>query len=274
MRLDLYLVKHGHAASRERAKRLIEEGHVAVDSVTHPKPSTEIAEDGKVHVQSALPYVSRGGEKLEGALTGFGIDVQDMRCLDAGASTGGFTDCLLQHGASKIVAVDVGHGQMDPRIAANSRVELREGINARDLKPPHFDAPFDLAVADLSFIGLDKVLPAIVPLLFPGGRLLCLIKPQFEAGRPHPGKSGVIRDRKIHQRVLSEHVNLLVSLSMEQIRLLPSLLIGKSGNLEFWSASRRLVDSSSQSTSSLLAEQEIERIVENAHTQSQVKKNL
>lgn len=271
MRLDLYLVKHGHAPSRERAKRLIEEGHVSVESVAHPKPSTEIAEDGKVHVQSALPYVSRGGEKLEGALTGFGIDVQGMRCLDVGASTGGFTDCLLQHGANKVLAVDVGHGQMDPRIAADPRVELREGINARDLKPADFDKPFDLAVADVSFIGLDKILPAIVALLVPGGWLLCLVKPQFEAGRDHLGKSGVIRDRKIHQRVLREHVNLLGNLSMKEIRLLPSVLIGKSGNVEFWSASRRFVNLSERTISSLLSEPEIERIVQNALTHSYTK---
>src|SRR5271154_6810954 len=185
-RLDLELVARGLVESREQAQRLILAGEVWVEGQRWDKASKPCAATAKIEVRGADRYVSRGGHKLEGALTGFHLDVTGWRCLDLGASTGGFTDCLLQHGAREIVAVDVGHGQLHWKLRNDARVIVHEGVNARDLvafAAEHFPGAFDLVVADVSFISLRKVLPSAFDLLGSGGRICALIKPQFEAGR-------------------------------------------------------------------------------------------
>jgi 23S rRNA (cytidine1920-2'-O)/16S rRNA (cytidine1409-2'-O)-methyltransferase len=192
-RLDVELVTRGLAESREQAQRLILAGEVWVGGQRWDKASKPCAADLEVEVRGNDRYVSRGGHKLEGALTGFHLDVTGLRCLDLGASTGGFTDCLLQHGAREVVAVDVGHGQLHWKLRNDARVKIFEGVNARDLAtlaPERFPGLFDLVVSDVSFISLRLVLPPAFDLLDSGGRVCALIKPQFEAGRAEVGKCG------------------------------------------------------------------------------------
>src|SRR6267143_4806632 len=186
-RIDKLLVDRGLAHSRTKAQALVMAGVVLIDEQLVNKPSEAFAPDANIRLKgvgdAASRYVSRGGLKLEAALRAFQIITDKLTCLDIGASTGGFTDCLLQHGARRVVAVDVGHNQFDWRLRNDPRVEVREGVNARYLKPEEFQTKFDLAVMDVSFISATKVLPAVVPLLRENGRLVTLIKPQFEVGR-------------------------------------------------------------------------------------------
>ena len=201
-RLDVELVERGLAESREQAQRLILAGEVWVEGQRWDKASKLCAAVAAIEVRGGDRYVSRGGHKLEGALTGFHLDVTGWRCLDLGASTGGFTDCLLQHGAREVVAVDVGHGQLHWRLRQDPRVIVHEGVNARDLAgfaQEHFPGTFDLVVADVSFISLRKVLPPAFDLLSSGGRVCALIKPQFEAGRAEVGKGGIVRDAAVRR---------------------------------------------------------------------------
>jgi 23S rRNA (cytidine1920-2'-O)/16S rRNA (cytidine1409-2'-O)-methyltransferase len=177
--------------------------------------------------------VGRGGLKLEAALRDFQIDVVGFNCLDVGASTGGFTDCLLQHGAEKVTAVDVGHNQIDWRLRTDARVDVREGINARYLKPDDFPKKFDLAVMDVSFISATKILPAIVPLLKKDARLITLIKPQFEVGRGEVGKGGIVRDSQKHARVIDEVNRAAEELGLRVTNVIESPIHGADGNLEF-----------------------------------------
>lgn len=239
MRLDVWLVEAGHAPSREKARRLIEEGFVTVAGVGKVKPSTPVEDDSRVEVEGALSFVSRGGDKLAGALGEFRVQVRGKRCLDVGASTGGFTDCLLQRGALHVTAVDVGHDQIMDALREDERVEVRENVHARELRIEQFQEPFDIAVMDLSFISAAKVLQPVAALLKEGGQLLILVKPQFEAGREKVGGGGIVRDRKIHRQVLAEHVNALVEAGLTDIELAPSRVKGREGNVEFWSKSRR-----------------------------------
>jgi len=237
LRLDKLLVERGLAESRTKAQALVMAGVVLVDDQRAKKPSDTVAADAQIRIKGGddptSRYVGRGGLKLEKALRDFEIDVNGLDCLDVGASTGGFTDCLLQHGARHVIAVDVGHNQIDWRLRTDSRVEVRERVNARYLQPDDFPTKFDLAVMDVSFISATKIMPAIVPLLKPAGRLIVLIKPQFEVGRGEVGKGGIVREVEKHARVIEE-VNIAAKgLGFEICKVIESPIHGADGNVEF-----------------------------------------
>jgi 23S rRNA (cytidine1920-2'-O)/16S rRNA (cytidine1409-2'-O)-methyltransferase len=236
-RIDKVLVDRGLAESRTKAQALVMAGVVLVDEQKVIKPSELVFNTSHIRLKhaddQASRYVGRGGLKLEAALREFEISVADLVCLDVGASTGGFTDCLLQNGARKVVAIDVGHNQIDWRLRQDERVEVREGVNARYLRPDEFTETFDLAVIDVSFISVTKVLPAIVPLLTPAGRLIVLIKPQFEVGRGEVGRGGIVRDSEQHARVISEVNAASTALGLKAQRVIESPIRGAEGNVEF-----------------------------------------
>jgi len=234
-RLDVELVERKLAESREQAQRLILAGEVWVEGQRWDKASKLCAASAVIEIRGGDRYVSRGGHKLEGALTGFALSVEGLRCLDVGASTGGFTDCLLQHGAREVVAIDVGHGQLHWKIRQDPRVKVYEGINARDLSSltEETGTPFDLVVTDVSFISLRKVLPPAFDLLSSGGRVCALIKPQFEAGRTEVGKGGIVRDAAVRERVVRELVAWAEDFPVMTVGTLPSPLPGRDGNEEF-----------------------------------------
>ena len=236
-RIDKLLVERGLAPTRTRAQALVMAGVVLVGERRVEKPSETYPPDAPLRVRGsddpASRYVGRGGLKMEKALGEFRIDPAGAVCLDVGASTGGFTDCLLQHGASRVVAVDVGHNQIAYSLRADPRVEVREGVNARHLSPGDFDEQFDLAVMDLSFISATKVLPAVVPLLKEGGRLVVLVKPQFEVGRGEVGKGGVVRDPAQHARVVEEVSAAAAGLGLTAGGVTESPITGADGNREF-----------------------------------------
>jgi 23S rRNA (cytidine1920-2'-O)/16S rRNA (cytidine1409-2'-O)-methyltransferase len=235
-RLDLELVSRGLVESREQAQRLILAGEVWVEGQRWDKASKPCAATAAIEVRGADRYVSRGGHKLEGALKGFHLDVTGWRCLDMGASTGGFTDCLLQHGAREVVAIDVGHGQLHWKLRNDPRVIVHEGVNARDLgdfAKEHFPGAFELIVADVSFISLRKVLPSAFDLLGSGGQICALIKPQFEAGRAEVGKGGIVRDEKIRTRVVDDLRKWAEDYPVTTEGVIPSPLPGRDGNEEF-----------------------------------------
>ena len=232
------MVERDLCESREKAKRAVMAGQVFVNGQKALKASDKVKPNDELTVAGSEKYVSRGGHKLEHALEEFGIDATNLRTIDLGASTGGFTDCLLQHGAASVAAVDVGQGQLAWKLRNDERVTVMERTNARHLKPTVFQQPFepfDLAVVDCSFISLRQILPATVDLLPPGGRVVALVKPQFEAGKAEVDKGqGVIRDPKIHQRVLDE-LRAFVSAEspLEWIAETESPLTGPAGNKEF-----------------------------------------
>ncbi|HEX8708069.1 MAG TPA: TlyA family RNA methyltransferase [Pyrinomonadaceae bacterium] len=236
-RIDKLLVERGLASSRTRAQALVMAGLVLVNEQRVVKPSEMFQPDAPLRVKGsddpAARYVGRGGLKLEGALKAFEIEVEGLSCLDVGASTGGFTDCLLQHGARRVVALDVGHNQLDWRLRNDPRVETREGVNARYLQPEDFDSSFDLAVMDVSFISATKVLPAVVRLLTPGGRIITLIKPQFEVGRGEVGRGGIVSDPAKHARVIEEVNRAARELGLNLRGVIESPIHGADGNLEF-----------------------------------------
>ena len=235
-RLDVELVERSLAESREQAQRLILAGEVWVEGQRWDKASKLCAADLSIEVRGGDRYVSRGGHKLEGALTGFQLNVAGLRCLDLGASTGGFTDCLLQHGAREVVALDVGHGQLHWKLRQDPRVLVHEGVNGRDLvayAKEHFPGPFDLIVVDVSFISLRKVLPPAFDLLSSGGKVCALIKPQFEAGRTEVGKGGIVRDATVRERVVRELVAWAADFPVTSAGVIPSPLPGRDGNEEF-----------------------------------------
>ena len=178
-------------------------------------------------------FVSRGALKLDGALSEFGINVEGLDALDVGASTGGFTECLLRRGVQSVIAVDVGHGQMAPEIAADPRVQSREGINARSLSPADFPHPFGIIVVDVSFISLSLILPALVPLLAEAGILVCLVKPQFEVGPHHVGKGGIVRDAKARDEALERVAHAALALGLRETGRMVSPIEGSDGNTEF-----------------------------------------
>jgi 23S rRNA (cytidine1920-2'-O)/16S rRNA (cytidine1409-2'-O)-methyltransferase len=234
-RLDVEMVERRLAESREQAQRLILAGEVWVGGHRWDKASKLCAADAEIEVRGGDRYVSRGGHKLEGALTGFHLDVTGWRCLDLGASTGGFTDCLLQHGAREVVAVDVGHGQLHWRLRQDKRVVVYEGVNARDLSSldDEHRKDFDLVVVDVSFISLRKVLPPAFDLLSSGGRVCALIKPQFEAGRAEVGKGGIVRDEGVRTRVVCDLEKWALEYPVTSKGTIPSPLPGRDGNEEF-----------------------------------------
>ena len=236
-RIDKLLVERGLAESRTKAQALVMAGSVLVSEQRVAKPSDLISADAQIRIKGAddptSRYVGRGGLKLESALKEFQVEVADLTCLDVGASTGGFTDCLLQRGASRVVTVDVGHNQLDWRLRNDPRVEVREGVNARYLKPEDFNNLFDLAVMDVSFISATKVMPSIVNLLTETGRLITLIKPQFEVGRGEVGSGGVVRDPEKHVRVVEEVNNAATKLGLRVNGVIESPIHGADGNVEF-----------------------------------------
>jgi len=212
-------------------------GVVLVDEQRVEKPSHQFDTHSAIRIKGGddptTRYVGRGGLKLEAALREFQIDVSGLVCLDVGASTGGFTDCLLQNGAKKVFAVDVGHNQIDWRLRNDPRVEVREGVNARYLTLDDFPQKFDLVVMDVSFISVTKVLPAIVPLLTPGGSIVTLIKPQFEVGRGEVGGGGIVRDEAKRLRAVEEVNNAARALGLEVVNIIESPITGAEGNIEF-----------------------------------------
>jgi 23S rRNA (cytidine1920-2'-O)/16S rRNA (cytidine1409-2'-O)-methyltransferase len=238
-RIDKLLVERGLAESRTKAQAMVMAGVVLVDEQRVVKPSDSTSLQAHIRIKGAddptSRYVGRGGLKLEAALREFAVDVEGLTCLDIGASTGGFTDCLLQHGAAIVFAIDVGHNQIDWRLRTDARVSVREGINARYLTPGDFDCKFDLAVVDVSFISLTKVLPAIVPLLSDAGRVITLIKPQFEVGRGEVGSGGIVRDPQKHERVITEVTEAAAELGLRSAGVIESPIQGADGNREFLS---------------------------------------
>ncbi len=224
----------GLCDSRNRAQALIMSGEVYVDGQKCDKAGTQISEDARIEVRgNVCPYVSRGGLKLEKALRDFGVDPTGCVCSDSGASTGGFTDCLLQKGAKKVFAIDVGYGQLAWAIRNDPRVVCMERTNIRYVTPEQLGEPLDLSVVDVSFISLRIVLPAIRALLKPTGQIVCLIKPQFEAGKDKVGKKGVVRDPKVHEEVLNGFLALAAELGMTVRNLTFSPVKGPEGNIEF-----------------------------------------
>lgn len=233
-RLDMLLVQRGLCESRSKAQAVIMSGQVFVDGQKCDKAGTSIDEEAQIEVRgNHCPFVSRGGLKLEKALRDFGVDPTGYVCSDSGASTGGFTDCLLQKGAKKVFAIDVGYGQLAWSIRTDPRVVCMERTNIRYVTPEDLGEPLDLSVVDVSFISLKIVLPAIRNLLKPTGQVLCLIKPQFEAGKDKVGKKGVVRDPAIHREVLENFVALAGELGMTLRNLTFSPVKGPEGNIEF-----------------------------------------
>lgn len=242
-RIDKTLVDRGLADSRSKAQALVMAGLVLVNEQRIDKPSAVVSPDDIIRIKGtddpAFRYVGRGGLKLEAALRHFNLNPENLQCLDVGASTGGFTDCLLQHGARRVIAVDVGHNQIDWRLRNDERVEVREGVNARYLTAQDFAEPFDLIVMDVSFISAAKVLPALVPLLTANGRIVTLIKPQFEVGKGEVGRGGIVRDPEQHARVISEVNQAAVALGLEVEGVIESPIQGAEGNVEFLAFYRR-----------------------------------
>lgn len=233
-RLDVLLVSLGLAESRAKAQATIMAGEVYVNGQKADKSGMEVDITSNVEVRgSACPYVSRGGLKLEKALRNFGVDPTGYVCSDSGASTGGFTDCLLQQGASKVFAIDVGYGQLAWKIRNDPRVVVMERTNIRYVTPEDLGEKLDLSVIDVSFISLSLVLPVVKTLLKPMGQVLCLIKPQFEAGRDKVGKKGVVRDAAVHEEVLQNFISLAKSLGFTIRNLTFSPVKGPEGNIEF-----------------------------------------
>ena len=232
-RLDVLLTEQGYADTRSKAQAIIMSGQVYVNGQKADKPGVSYEETVELEVRGAVcPYVSRGGLKLEKALRDFGVKPEGYVCSDSGASTGGFTDCLLQQGASKVFAIDVGYGQLDWKIRSDPRVVVMERTNIRYVTPDQLGEPLDLSVIDVSFISLKIVLPAIKALLKPTGQVLCLIKPQFEAGKEKVGKKGVVRDKATHQEVLDSFVALADELNFTILGLTFSPVKGPEGNIE------------------------------------------
>ena len=233
-RIDKELVERGLVESREKAQVLVMAGKVFVNGQKAVKASQLIAPDVELEVRGeSCPYVSRGGWKLEAALDAFAINLQGARCLDLGSSTGGFTDLMLQRGAASVTAVDVGKGQLHWKLRNDPRVEVREKTNARYLKPEDFPAPFDFLTGDLSFIGLELILPAAFALGSLRASAVFLIKPQFEAGRGQVGKNGVVRDPDVHSEVLSRVLQKNYAEGWSPTGLIASPLKGPAGNIEY-----------------------------------------
>jgi 23S rRNA (cytidine1920-2'-O)/16S rRNA (cytidine1409-2'-O)-methyltransferase len=236
-RIDKLLVERGLAESRTKAQAMVMAGVVLVNEQRVEKSSEQISPDSQIRIKRAddptSRYVGRGGLKLEAALREFQIDARGLVCLDVGASTGGFTDCLLQNGAAKVFAIDVGHNQIDWRLRTDPRVEVREGLNARYLDPQDFSLNFDLAVVDVSFISVTKILAALLPLLKPDADLVVLIKPQFEVGRGEVGSGGVVRDKEKRIKAVANIHGFARSLGLDLKGTMESPITGAEGNIEY-----------------------------------------
>lgn len=233
-RLDVLLVSRGLAPSREKAKTMIMEGNVFVNNNREDKAGSTFADDCKIEIHgNTLKYVSRGGLKLEKAMTHFGITLDGKVCMDIGASTGGFTDCMLQNGASKVYSVDVGYGQFAWKLRQDPRVVCMEKTNIRYVTPEDIDDALDFASVDVSFISLTKVLGPARALLKDNGQMVCLIKPQFEAGREKVGKKGVVRDKAVHEEVINKVIDFALEIGFSIHNLEYSPIKGPEGNIEY-----------------------------------------
>ncbi len=233
-RLDVLLVEQGYADNRTKAQAIIMSGMVYVNGQKADKPGTSFEETAAIEVRgAACPYVSRGGLKLEKALRDFGVKPEGYVCSDSGASTGGFTDCLLQQGAKKVFAIDVGYGQLDWKIRSDPRVVVMERTNVRYVTPEQLGEKLDLSVIDVSFISLKIVLPVVKTFLKESGQVVCLIKPQFEAGKEKVGKKGVVRDPETHKEVLDNFLTLAKDTGFSVLGLTFSPVKGPEGNIEF-----------------------------------------
>jgi 23S rRNA (cytidine1920-2'-O)/16S rRNA (cytidine1409-2'-O)-methyltransferase len=234
-RLDKVIKERRLIRSRSRAQRMIEAGRVKVNGQIVSRPGHPIDSEAEIEILGYEPYVSRGGEKLEAALERFRVDPKGRVCLDVGASTGGFTDCLLQHGAAKVYAIDVGHDQLHPRLRSHPLVVAREGLNARYLEPKDIDEPIDLATVDVSFISLKLILPPLVEILAPGGDLIALVKPQFEVGKDALPKDGVVKDAAAQAKALQDVARFLRDETpWNVVDEMVSPVHGEKGNVEFF----------------------------------------
>ena len=259
-RLDILLVKKGLAPSREKAKTMIMEGNVFVDNNREDKAGSSFDENAKIEIKgNTLKYVSRGGLKLEKAMTHFGITLDGKVCMDIGASTGGFTDCMLQNGASKVYAVDVGYGQFAWKLRQDERVVCMEKTNIRYVTPEDIVDRLDFASVDVSFISLTKVLGPARALLQDDGEMVCLIKPQFEAGREKVGKKGVVRDKAVHEEVIHKVIDFALETGFSILNLEYSPIKGPEGNIEYLVYIRKTEEGSMADTV------DIHAVVEAAH---------
>lgn len=233
-RIDLLLVQQGYFETREKAKRALMAGLIFVNGQRLDKAGTKVDDQIAIEVRGAVcPFVSRGGYKLDKAIKTFNIQLQDAVCMDIGASTGGFTDCMLQNGATKVYAVDVGYGQLDWKLRTDDRVVNLERTNIRYLTKDQVPSPVDFVSIDVAFISLKLVLPVAKAYMKPGAHMVALIKPQFEAGREQVGKKGVVRDQKVHEEVILNTLNTLKALDMKVLGLDYSPITGPNGNIEF-----------------------------------------
>lgn len=239
-RLDVLVHERGLADSRTRAQALILAGQVVVDDQRVDKPGTRVPVDAEVRLKGeVLPYVSRGGLKLKGAIDALSLEVRGAVCADIGASTGGFTDCLLQEGAVRVHAIDVGYGQLHERLRQDPRVISRERVNARHLTDEDLPEPVQVIVIDVSFISLELVLPAVLPRLEPGGLLVALVKPQFEVGPAHIDKGGVVRDAVVRRAAIDRVRAFVAGRGLLEVGLIDSPVHGPAGNVEALLAARR-----------------------------------
>ena len=252
-RIDAILVDRGLFPSREQARAAVLAGEVRVGDMPVDKAGAQIAEDADIHVTERPRFVSRGGDKLAGALEAFGIDVSGRRAADIGASTGGFTDCLLRAGAIAVTAVDVGYGQLAWSLRNDARVAVHERTNIRHADPADLGAPFDVVVVDVSFISLKTVLPKLVELTAENADLLALVKPQFEAGKGRVGKRGVVRDPAVHEEILDGVVGAVGGHGLVVRGLTFSPITGPEGNIEFWLWASRIGEPTSESPGSVVA---------------------
>jgi len=234
-RLDISLVDRGLAPSRERARAIILAGHVTVEGQVVSKAGAPVHDDARIELTTPdHPYVGRGGVKLAHALDAFGVDPRGRRALDVGASTGGFTDVLLQRGAESVIALDVGRGQLDWRLRTDPRVIVREGVNARSLTSADVPHAVTLVAVDVAFISLRHILPALPPFLEPSADLIALVKPQFEAGRDEVGKRGLVTDPAVHAAVIARVTEAAAASGLERLNMAPSPITGATGNQEFF----------------------------------------
>lgn len=259
-RLDVLLVKRNLAESREKAKAIIMSGNVYVEGQKEDKPGTQFSDESAIEVRgNTLPYVSRGGLKLEKALKNFNVTVENKVCTDVGSSTGGFTDCMLQNGAKKVFAIDVGRGQLDWKLRQDERVVCMEKTNIRYVTPEDIGEPVDFSSIDVSFISLTKVLNAIRNYLVADGEIVALIKPQFEAGREKVGKKGVVREKSTHLEVIHMVTDYAMSIGFDVLDLEFSPIRGPEGNIEYLVHLKKCVE-----TGSMCKDISIENTVDNA----------
>ena len=264
-RLDMLMMERALAPSREKAKAYIMAGDVYVDGQKEDKAGTMFPETVKIEVRgNTLPYVSRGGLKLEKAMKNFDVTLKDKVCMDVGASTGGFTDCMLQNGAVKVYSIDVGYGQLDWKLRNDPRVVCMEKTNIRYVVPEDLEGPADFSSIDVSFISLTKVLLPVRNLLTEEGEIVCLIKPPFEAGREKVGKKGVVRDPAVHQEVIEKVRDYAMSISMEPCHLSFSPIKGPEGNIEYLLHLKKHPEGNQVSDSLQVS---VEEVVSQAHGQ-------